>query len=190
MRIPNSGVAASVIALVFKIKLLTTHDSTWHQAELALCVYVYICPSYAFQFTMTNQACRPALPRTTRLFWLGACPPPPNLSSSSDHPLPVVGVDRNRICCRAATAHSNKRPGKYKSQHHCLILMAGLGLLIEMTRWNILSPPIQSYCRHKIPLLNMDNSIRNIQSRTGETGSQGLRIFTSKRYGLQTITNL
>ncbi|KAJ0123762.1 hypothetical protein J7T55_012231 [Diaporthe amygdali] len=33
------GVAASAIGLVFRIKLLSTRDSTWHQAELALSVF-------------------------------------------------------------------------------------------------------------------------------------------------------
>lgn len=46
MAILYSGVAASVIALVFRIKLLTTHDSTWHQAELALCTYVQLIFQY------------------------------------------------------------------------------------------------------------------------------------------------
>lgn len=36
----NSGMAASAIALVFRVQSLSTADSTWHEAELALCVYV------------------------------------------------------------------------------------------------------------------------------------------------------
>ncbi|PQE12417.1 integral membrane protein [Rutstroemia sp. NJR-2017a BVV2] len=35
------GVAASVIALVFRVRLLHDADSTWVQAQLAICVYVY-----------------------------------------------------------------------------------------------------------------------------------------------------
>lgn len=46
----TSGVAASAIALVFRVQMLNKSgnaDVTWHEAQLALCVYVLTAALYA-----------------------------------------------------------------------------------------------------------------------------------------------
>ncbi|KAI7780583.1 oxidoreductase [Diaporthe eres] len=141
------GVAASVIALVFRIKLLTTNDSTWHQAELALCVF-------AENNTAILVGCMPAFAKFVKF----------------------VG---SSIASRRSRSNQNLVQGSDNSFKH--------------EAWKIQMPPPLPHSNGRagsFPLLGMDNNIRNIQSRIGKPESHGPRIFTSKRYGLQTICNL